>query len=215
MLSLFSREGLLGLIVSIPAVLFAITVHECAHGYMAYLMGDPTAKYSGRLSLNPMHHLDLMGALCMLLFRFGWAKPVPVDSRYFKNHKLGIILVSLAGPFANFILGLVFCLAYYAINIYATSPVALWQFFSQICLYSIYMNVGLMIFNLIPIPPLDGSKILMEFIPPRIKYQIYSYERYFSLILIVLIYAGVMSPLLGNLRGYVIMFYEFCAKLIF
>lgn len=215
MLSLFSREGLLGLIVSIPAVLFAITVHECAHGYMAYLMGDPTAKYSGRLSLNPMHHLDLMGALCMLLFRFGWAKPVPVDSRYFKNHKLGIILVSLAGPFANFLLGLVFCLAYYAINIYATSPVALWQFFSQICLYSIYMNVGLMIFNLIPIPPLDGSKILMEFIPPRIKYQIYSYERYFSLILIVLIYAGVMSPLLGNLRGYVIMFYEFCAKLIF
>ena len=212
---MFSREGLLGLIVSIPAVLFAITVHECAHGYMAYLMGDPTAKYSGRLSLNPMHHLDLMGALCMLLFRFGWAKPVPVDSRYFKNHKLGIILVSLAGPFANFLLGLVFCLAYYAINIYATSPVALWQFFSQICLYSIYMNVGLMIFNLIPIPPLDGSKILMEFIPPRIKYQIYSYERYFSLILIVLIYAGVMSPLLGNLRGYVIMFYEFCAKLIF
>ena len=215
MLSLFSREGLLGLIVSIPAVLFAITVHECAHGYMAYLMGDPTAKYSGRLSLNPMHHLDLMGALCMLLFRFGWAKPVPVDSRYFKNHKLGIILVSLAGPFANFLLGLVFCLAYYAINIYATSPVALWQFFSQICLYSVYLNVGLMIFNLIPIPPLDGSKILMEFIPPRIKYQIYSYERYFSLILIVLIYAGVMSPLLGNLRGYVIMFYEFCAKLIF
>ena len=85
MLSFLSREGILGLIVSIPGLLLAISLHEFAHGYAAYLMGDPTAKYSGRLSLNPMHHLDLMGALCMLLFRFGWAKPVPIDSRYFKN----------------------------------------------------------------------------------------------------------------------------------
>ena len=121
MLSLFSREGIIGLIVSIPGLLLAISLHEFAHGYAAYLMGDPTAKYSGRLSLNPLHHLDLMGAICMLLFRFGWAKPVPIDSRYFKNHRLGVVIVSLAGPFANFILGFLFCLGYYAIGRFSLS----------------------------------------------------------------------------------------------
>ena len=215
MLSLFSREGLLGLIVSIPGLLLAISLHEFAHGYAAYLMGDPTAKYSGRLSLNPLHHLDLMGAICMLLFRFGWAKPVPIDSRYFKNRRAGIITVSLAGPFANFILGFIFCFGYYAIVRFATPELVIWQFLSQICLYGIFMNVGLMIFNLIPIPPLDGSKILMEFLPARIKYRIYSYERYFSLILIIIVYAGVMSPVLGILRGYVINLYEIVIGTIF
>lgn len=224
MLSLFSREGLIGLIVSIPGLLLAISMHECAHGYAAYLMGDSTAKYSGRLSLNPLHHLDLMGALCMLLFRFGWAKPVPVDSRNFKNRRLGIVLVSLAGPFANFILGFLFCLIYYAIGSVTSKgfvgPYYMYlkdilPFIAQICIYAVYMNVGLMVFNLIPIPPLDGSKILMEFLPPRIKYRVYAYERYFSLILIIFVYAGVMTPVLGLLRGYVISFYEFVARLIF
>jgi len=215
MLSLFSREGLLGLIVSIPGLLLAISLHEFAHGYAAYLMGDPTAKYSGRLSLNPLHHLDLVGAICMLLFRFGWAKPVPIDPRYFKNRRKGTVIVSLAGPFANFILGFIFCLGYYAIARFAMPGSVLWQFVSQICLYGIFMNVGLMIFNLIPIPPLDGSKILMEFLPYRIKYKIYEYERYFSLILILIVYAGVMSPVLGILRRYVINLYEIIARLIF
>lgn len=215
MLSLFSREGILGLIVSIPGLLLAISLHEFAHGYAAYLMGDPTAKYSGRLSLNPLHHLDLAGALCMLLFRFGWAKPVPIDPRYFKNRRMGTIIVSLAGPFANFILGFIFCLAYYSIARFTLNGPVIWQFVSQICLYGIFMNVGLMIFNLIPIPPLDGSKILMEFLPYRIKYKIYSYERYFSLILIIIVYAGAMSPILSLLRGYVISFYEIIARVIF
>ncbi len=215
MLSLFSREGILSLLVSIPGLLLAISIHEFAHGYAAYLMGDPTAKYSGRLSLNPIHHLDLMGALCMLFFRFGWAKPVPVDSRYFKNRRAGIVLVSLAGPFANFILGFIFCLLYYAVMIYAAPGSMLRQFVLQVCMYGIYMNVGLMIFNLIPIPPLDGSKILMEFLPGRIKYRIYEYERYFSIILIIIVYAGVMSPVLAYLRSYIINFYEYIAGLIF
>ena len=215
MLSLFSREGILGLIVSIPGLLLAISLHEFAHGYAAYLMGDPTAKYSGRLSLNPLHHLDLMGALCMLLFRFGWAKPVPIDSRYFKNRRSGIVIVSLAGPFANFILGFLFCLIYYAVMKYFPAGAVIRQFLMQVCLYGIYMNVGLMVFNLIPIPPLDGSKILMEFLPGRIKYRIYQYERYFSLILIIIVYAGVMSPVLGILRSYIINFYEYIAGLIF
>ncbi len=214
MTSLFSREGIISLILSIPGLLLAISMHECAHGYAAYLMGDRTAKYSGRLSLNPLNHLDPVGAICMLLFRFGWAKPVPIDSRNFNNQKRGIIIVSLAGPMANFVLGFISCILFYAVSIYAPDN-SIWEFLNMVLLYSVFMNVGFMIFNLIPIPPLDGSKILMEFLPYRLKYQIYRYERYFSLILIIFVYAGVMTPVLGVLRNYVIWFYEFCSQAIF
>lgn len=214
MTNLFSREGIMALILSIPGLLLAISMHECAHGYAAYLMGDNTAKYSGRLSLNPLNHLDPIGAICMLLFRFGWAKPVPINPRNFNNQRLGIIIVSLAGPMANFVLGFISCIFFYAINIYATGN-TLWEFINMVLLYSIYMNVGFMIFNLIPIPPLDGSKIVMEFLPYNLKYKIYQYERYFGLILIIFVYAGVMTPVLGALRDYVISFYEFCSMAIF
>ena len=209
MFDLFSKEGILALIVSIPGLLLAISMHECAHGYAAYFMGDKTAKYSGRLSLNPLKHLDPIGAICMLFFRFGWAKPVPVNSRNFKNTKKGIILVSLAGPFANFILGFISAVAFYAIPVNPFFPNTFYDFLSKVCLYSVYMNVGFMIFNLIPIPPLDGSKILMEFLPYKLRYQIYQYEQYFSIILIILVYAGAMTPVLGTLRGYVLQFYDF------
>lgn len=218
---LFSREGLLALIVSIPGVLLAITMHECAHGYAAYLMGDNTAKYSGRLSLNPMRHLDPIGALCMLFFRFGWAKPVPIDPRNFKNRRAGIIIVSLAGPFANFILGLLSAIIYYAIVVAAlhgqstSVGASAISFFANIFQYSVFMNAGLMIFNLVPIPPLDGSKILLEFLPPKAKYAVYRYERYFSLILILVVYAGAMTPTLSALQSYVIGFYNFVCRAIF
>lgn len=216
MTSLFTREGILSLIISIPGLLLAVSMHECAHGYAAYFMGDPTAKYNGRLSLNPLRHLDLVGTLCMLLFRFGWAKPVPIDSRYFKNRKLGIILVSLAGPFANFIIGFISAVLYYAVAIFtAGSQNILWSFLVDIFQISAIMNAGFMIFNLIPLPPLDGSKILFEFLPYRLRYQIYRYERYFSLILLLVIYTGAITPVLGSLRQYVIMFYEICCQLIF
>lgn len=214
MTNLFSREGIMALLLSIPGLLLAISMHECAHGYAAYIMGDNTAKYSGRLSLNPLNHLDPIGAICMLLFRFGWAKPVPINPRNFNNQRLGIIIVSLAGPMANFVLGFISCIFFYAINIYATGN-TLWEFINMVLLYSIYMNVGFMIFNLIPIPPLDGSKIVMEFLPYNLKYKIYQYERYFGLILIIFVYAGVMTPVLGVLRDYVISFYEFCSMAIF
>lgn len=214
MTNLFSREGIMALLLSIPGLLLAISMHECAHGYAAYIMGDNTAKYSGRLSLNPLNHLDPIGAICMLLFRFGWAKPVQINPRNFNNQRLGIIIVSLAGPMANFVLGFISCIIFYAINIYATGN-TLWEFINMVLLYSIYMNVGFMIFNLIPIPPLDGSKIVMEFLPYNLKYKIYQYERYFGLILIIFVYAGVMTPVLGVLRDYVIRFYEFCSMAIF
>ena len=209
---MFGKQEILSLLISIPGLLFAITMHEFAHGWAAYLMGDNTARYSGRLTLNPLHHLDPVGALCMLFFRFGWAKPVPINPNNFKNHRKGIIIVSLAGPIANFLLGLISCILFYII-VFTVRSQAVWaEFLSQIFLYSTLMNVGLMIFNLIPVPPLDGSKILMEFLPYMLKYKIYEYERYFSLILLILVYAGTMSPVLSFFQGYVLRFYEFVAQ---
>lgn len=215
MLSIFSREGLISLIISIPGLLLAISMHECAHGYAAYLMGDRTAKYSGRLSLNPLHHLDLVGTLCMLFFRFGWAKPVPINPNNFKNHRRGIILVSLAGPFANFIIGLVSYIICFLISVFIGTASMFWQFIYEIFALSVFMNVGFMIFNLLPVPPLDGSKILLEFLPYKVRYTIYQYERYFSLILLILIYAGTMVPVLTLFQSYVIRFYIYLTNLIF
>lgn len=215
MLDIFSKDGILSLIISIPGLLLAISMHECAHGYAAYLMGDRTAKYSGRLSLNPLNHLDPVGAICMLLFRFGWAKPVPIDSRNFKNQKAGIILVSLAGPFANFVLGFLSTMLFYGVALYCDNAKPIFGFLRDIFLFSAHMNVGFMIFNLIPIPPLDGSKILMEFLPYKIRYQIYRYEQYFGIILIILVYAGTITPVLGTLRSYVLEFYQFAINPIF
>lgn len=211
---MFDSQQILAFIISIPAILLAITVHECAHGWAAYLMGDNTAKYSGRLSLNPMHHLDPIGALCMLFFRFGWAKPVPINSNNFKNHRMGIIVVSLAGPFANFLLGLVCCIALYLLTFLVSAPSSFVSFITNVLLYCVYMNVGLMVFNLIPIPPLDGSKILLEFLPYRAKYKVYQYERYFSLILILLVYAGTITPVLSTLQGFVIKFYDIISQAV-
>lgn len=206
---MFSTEGFLSLIISIPGLLLAITIHEFAHGYAAYLMGDRTAKYDGRLSLNPLRHLDPIGALCMLFFRFGWAKPVPINPYNFKKQRLGVITVSLAGPFANFILGFLSCIIYYLLVFLPQSGSAILEFAKSIVLYSTFMNTGLMIFNLIPIPPLDGSKVLMEFLPPRAKYSMYRYERYFGIILLLVVYLGTLTPILSTLQGYVLSFYEF------
>ncbi len=206
---LFSNEGILSLLISIPGLLLAITFHEFAHGYAAYLMGDRTAKFDGRLSLNPMRHLDPIGALCMLIFRFGWAKPVPINPYNFKKQRLGVITVSLAGPFANFILGFLSCLIYYFLAFFGGSESVFVEFLRNIFLYSTLMNTGLMIFNLIPIPPLDGSKVLMEFLPPKAKYSMYRYERYFGIILLLVVYLGTLTPILSTLQGYVLSLYEF------
>lgn len=215
---MFTRESILGILLSIPGLLLAISMHEAAHGYAAYFMGDNTAKYQGRLSLNPLHHLDPMGALCMLLFRFGWAKPVPINPFHFRNRRLGIIVVSLAGPLANFLLGFISTVLYYAMAYLGTvfagfsAPA---EFLMLIFQMSVYMNVGLMIFNLIPIPPLDGSKILLEFLPYHAKETIYRYERYFGMILIILVYVGTLTPVLGFFQSFIIRFYDFVCKLIF
>lgn len=192
----------LSLILSIPGLFMALSIHEFAHGYAAYLMGDNTAKYNGRLSMNPLAHLDIAGTLCLLLFHFGWAKPVPINPFNFRDRQKGIIIVSLAGPFANFVLAIVCTVCYKLLgNFVYGSQIA--EFFYMIFLYAAAMNVGLMVFNLIPIPPLDGSKVLMEFLPDRFRYQMYNLERYSGIILLLLVWTNVLTPVLATMRNWV------------
>ena len=188
-------DSLFQYLLSAIAVLIALTVHEYCHGYAAYKMGDETAKNLGRLTLNPLSHLDPIGALCMLFFHIGWAKPVPVNPRNFKNPKKGFALTALAGPASNLILGFICALVYlivyaslkdtlftseFAFNLAKNTLTFLWLFHS--------INIGLGLFNLLPIPPFDGSRLLNVILPPKYYFGIMKYERY--------IYYGVLAWLL-------------------
>ncbi|NLJ85782.1 MAG: site-2 protease family protein [Firmicutes bacterium] len=188
------------LILLIPAVLFAISVHEFAHGLVAYRLGDPTPKYQGRLTLDPRAHIDPLGMLMLVIFRFGWAKPVMIDPRYFKRPKQGMILVSVAGPLANFLSAYTFLLA---IGIFPTlfSPrvgIVLYQFL----LLNLHLNLGLAAFNLIPIPPLDGSKILGGLLPPRYGLKFEQLQGYGPLLLMLLLLTGIISRILSPMIAF-------------
>ncbi len=187
-------EKILHLLVAIIALLPSLTFHEWAHGYVAYKLGDSTAKADGRLSLNPLDHLDLYGSLMLLLVGYGWAKPVPVNTRSFKKPKRDFALCSLAGPLANFILAfvstLLYVLAFYIFMSIETAEAysITFEVILLILQYSIAFNIGLGLFNLIPIPPLDGSNVLMCILPNKLaaKYsKIRYYTRYIFLVLIL------------------------------
>ncbi|MEJ2586222.1 MAG: site-2 protease family protein [Deltaproteobacteria bacterium] len=167
-------------IVRIPVLLFAITIHEYAHGRAALWFGDPTAQRMGRLSFNPITHLDPLGAVCLFLFNFGWAKPVPVDTRYFKNHKRDVILMSLAGPLTNL------CAALAAGLIWRLFPLPI-EIYQMVLLYLLFMNLGLGLFNLLPLPPLDGSHVLENLLTPRAAQRYREVGRYGPFILIGII----------------------------
>ncbi len=190
----------------IPAVLISISVHELCHGYAAYLLGDPTAKNNGRLTMNPIAHFDLYGTLCMLLFGFGWARPVPVNPMYFKNSKQGMSLVGLAGPLSNFFLALVFSVIFAVSAGLGLDPEAsiLAEFIAIFLKTAIVLNVSLGIFNLFPVPPLDGSKILAVVLPNSAYYKLMMYERYVAPILMLLLFVGVLDVPLNFLVGKVI-----------
>ena len=178
-------------IISALIVIFlTMPVHEWAHGFVAFKLGDPTPRYLGRLTLNPLAHIDYVGALMILLFGFGWAKPVQVNSRYFKNPKWGMAITAFAGPLANIIVAFISLLIAFGI-IYTTTWLSysvIWlNFILSVFIFIAQINISLAVFNLIPIPPLDGSKLLSALLPNRIYYRIMQYERYFFIVIVLVL----------------------------
>ncbi len=185
-------------------VFFVLPFHEWAHGFVAYKLGDKTAKINGRLTLNPLAHIDPMGAMLLLLIGFGWAKPVPVDPRYFKNEKVGMALTALAGPMANLIAALLSGFAmngilaavsaghFVSVENFSSSN-SFWIYVIRFFMYLMIINIGLAVFNFIPIPPLDGSKIMMAFLPDKAVNWLYQHEQIFSIALFVLVMAGGLN----------------------
>ena len=197
-------EGLLALLLRVAAVLICIIIHEVSHGFVAYRLGDPTAKTMNRLSLNPLRHIDPFGALMMFLVGFGWAKPVPVNAGYFKKPKVGMALTALAGPVSNFLLSyILWVIAYFLLGISnASSSDAIWHLIDFLAMTS-SLSIGLGVFNLIPFPPLDGSKVLGAFLPDRIYFKIMKYEFAGTFILMALLWLGVLDRPLYAVRSWI------------
>lgn len=197
--------SLMSIIAGLPGLLLALVLHEYAHARVAVAMGDFTPKLTGRLTLNPMAHIDPIGLLMLLVCRFGWAKPVMVNPRNFKDMKKGNILVALAGPAANFLTAFVTLFIMMVLfKMGMLNTVGIKTVLSMIVLFNI--NFG--IFNLIPLPPLDGSKILLEFLPGELAYKYMGLERYSFIILIVLIMTPVLSSILVPLSGLILHIFE-------
>ncbi len=209
---MFFGSSLTSMAATLLAVLLAITLHELAHGYAAYYLGDNTAKVAGRLTLNPLAHLDPIGALMMLIAGFGWAKPVPVNPFFFKgNRTTGMMLVSFAGPFVNLAVAYLAYAVYVGGNGFYTVP-----FMNQFLNYCIVLNVYLAVFNLIPIPPLDGSKILAGFLPKQTAYKfLATMEQYGFLFLMALILLNITDLFIYPIANGILDFYGWILNLIF
>ncbi len=218
-------------IVEILAILVIIFLvlpfHEWAHAFTASKLGDTSIKYRGRLTLNPMAHIDPIGALSLLLVGFGWAKPVPIDPRNFKRPKSGMAIVALMGPVANIVAALAGGLIFHAINAFTNGffpmvvdgqaySLNVFGYYVYLFLrYYIHINCALAVFNLLPLPPLDGSKVLFAFLPDRIVAKFYQYQQIISIIMIVLIFSRILSIPLNFLTGFVINFVDWLTHLPF
>lgn len=178
---------LTNILLSIIPALLCITVHELCHGLMAYRLGDDTAKNAGRLTLNPIKHIDIIGLAMMAVFHIGWAKPVPVDMRKFKNPKRGMALTAFAGPASNVLLSIIFMFLFGLLLVPLMGFGEAGNVILEMLMYTAQISIFLAIFNIIPIPPMDGSKILFSFLPDDKYYKLMRYERYGMLLLIVLI----------------------------
>ena len=196
---------LVSMLLSLPVILLSLSLHEAAHGFAAWRMGDPTAKNLGRLTANPIKHLDPAGFICMLLTGFGWATPVPINTRNLRNPRRDTALVGLAGPLSNLLLAFVFLLLLRFLGFGWLARLAvssslqfnLIQFTILFLYYGVFMNVTLAVFNLLPVPPLDGSRIFYVFLPPRLYFKVMQHERVISLVVMALLLLGPLSALIN------------------
>lgn len=189
------------ILVGVPIALLSLSVHEAAHGWVSYKLGDPTPRAEGRITLNPMAHLDLMGTILMILTGFGWAKPVSVNPRYYKNVKTGMALTALAGPLSNFLLAFVSVFLSCVLSlIFARTGInaGVAEFINGFLWQLAVTNLSFMVFNLIPIPPLDGFKVAGIFLPNRIYYNVLRYERYSMILIMVLSLTGALGSVITN-----------------
>ena len=199
-------------------VIFAILpIHECAHAYVSYKLGDPTAKRLGRLTINPLVHIDIIGAISLLIAGIGWAKPVPINPSYYRDKKWGMALSALAGPLANLLMAIVLLaiakvfLCFYYIGGLASGILS--------TMYTIFqlmasISLSLAVFNLLPIPPLDGSRILLVVLPTKLYFQIMKYEQYIMIALFALLFVGVLDGPLGFLTNAVYSFADWATSFV-
>ena len=204
------KEYILHLLLCIPIIFLSLSLHETAHGYVASKLGDPTAKNLGRLTLNPVKHLDPIGFICMLLMGFGWAKPVPINTRYFKKPRRDMALSAIAGPISNILLAVIFAITlrlfYFVLPyIIPSAPTEMLlnvlSYTAIFLYYGITLNISLAVFNLLPVPPLDGSRFFYVFLPPKYYFGVMKYENYISIAVMVLLFVGVLDPILSFARN--------------
>lgn len=213
------------MVLSLPVILFALSFHEMSHAFVAYKLGDPSARNLGRLTLNPTKHIDPIGFLCMVLFRFGWAKPVPINSRNFRNPRRGMALSGLAGPVSNVILAigntvllrvaLALCVRFFPEDLNAVAknilfgtdltvgtPFMIAAILVMMLYLGVIINLSYALFNLIPLPPLDGSRIFYIFLPPKWYFGVMKYERYIQIAMLIALWTGILTlPLSGAVSG--------------
>lgn len=210
----FLRGGfdLLGILMMLPALILALTVHEYSHARMADKLGDPTPENQGRLTLNPLAHLDPMGTICLLFAGFGWGKPVQINPSYFRNPAKDNMKVALAGPVSNFILAFILfvilaLLTMFApdLNMIVAAPTLakVWGIISEIVFYAAFLNISLGVFNLLPVPPLDGSKIFAYFLRGKAREFLYTLEKYSGIIIMILFITEIPSYIVTPLVGWI------------
>ena len=214
MFNIFSKEGLALFLFTLPALFLSLSIHEFAHAYTAYKLGDMSQKYRGRLTLDPLKHIDIVGFLCIMLCGFGWGKPVQIVDTNFKNRAKGNAIVAFAGPFSNILLAIFFAIVIKILSmtgvlgLMATNNIGI--ILIQMLSVTIYFNIVFAVFNMLPIPPFDGSKVLFYFLPRKYKNIMYTLEKYSLIILLVLIITNVhyyiVGPIVNFLQYLLILF---------